>query len=35
MKVEDIKKYVSEDDVKERIKTRNTIKLLVDNADFK
>lgn len=35
MKVEDIKKYVSEDDVKERIKTRNTIKFLVDNADFK
>lgn len=35
MKVEDIKKYVSEDNVKERIKTRNTIKFLVDNADFK
>jgi len=35
MKVEDIKKYVSEDDVKERIKTRNTIKFLIDNADFK
>lgn len=35
MKVEDIKKYVPEEDVKERIKTRNTVKFLVDNADFK
>lgn len=35
MKVEDIKKYVAEDDVKERIKNRNTVKFLVDNADFK
>lgn len=35
MKIEDIKKYVSEDDVKETIKARNTIKFLVDNANFK
>ena len=35
MKVEDIKKYVSEDDVKDTIKARNTIKFLVDNANFK
>ena len=35
MKIEDIKKYVSEDDVKETIKARNTIKVLVDNANFK
>ena len=35
MKIEDIKKYVSEDDVKETIKARNTIKFLVNNANFK
>lgn len=35
MKIEDIKKYVSENDVKETIKARNTIKFLVDNANFK
>lgn len=35
MKVEDVRKYVGEDDVKERIKAQNTIKFLVDNADFK
>lgn len=35
MKIEDIKKYVPEDDVKDRIKARNTIKFLVDNANFK
>ena len=35
MKIDDIKKYVSEDDVKETIKARNTIKFLVDNANFK
>ena len=35
MKVEDVRKYVREDDVKERIKAQNTIKFLVDNADFK
>lgn len=35
LKIEDIKKYVSEDDVKETIKARNTIKFLVDNANFK
>ena len=35
MKIDDIKKYVSEDDVKETIKARNTLKFLVDNANFK
>ena len=35
MKVEDIKKYVSEEDVTERIKAQKTIKFLVDNADLK
>ena len=35
MKVEDIKKYVNEVDVKERIKAQKTIQFLVDNADFK
>lgn len=34
MKVEDIKKYIPEEDVKERIKAQNAIKFLVDNADF-
>ena len=35
MKLEDVKKYVVEDDVKERIKAQKTIKFLVDNADLK
>lgn len=35
MKVEDIKKYINETDVKERIKAQKTIQFLVDNADFK
>lgn len=35
MKLEDVKKYVQEDDVKERIKAQKTIKFLVDNADLK
>ena len=35
MKLEDIKKYVNEDEVKERIKAQKTIKFLVDNAEFK
>ncbi len=34
MKVEDIKKYIPIDDVKERIKAQNAIQFLVDNADF-
>ncbi len=34
MKVEDIKKYIAEADVKERLKAQKTIKFLVDNADF-
>ncbi len=35
MKVEDIKKYVQDADIKERIKAEKTIKFLVDNADLK
>ena len=35
MKLEDVKKYVSEEDVTERIKAQKTIKFLVDNADLK
>ena len=35
MKVEDIKKYINEADIKERIKAQKTIQFLVDNADFK
>ena len=35
MKVEDVKKYVQEADIKERIKAEKTIAFLVDNADFK
>ncbi len=35
MKVEDVKKYVQENDIKERIKAEKTIKFLVDKADFK
>lgn len=34
MKVEDIKKYIPESDIKERLKAQNAIKFLVDNADF-
>lgn len=34
MSVDDIKKYIPEDDVKERIKAQNAIQFLVDNADF-
>lgn len=35
MKLEDVKKYVQEADIKERIKAEKTIKFLVDNADLK
>ncbi len=35
MKVEDVKKYIQEADIKERIKAEKTIKFLVDNADLK
>jgi len=35
MKAEDVKKYVQESDIKDRIKAEKTIKFLVDNADFK
>ncbi len=35
MKVEDIKKYVNIDDVKDRLKAQKTIEFLVKNADFK
>ncbi len=34
MKLEDVKKYVQEEDIKERIKAQKTIKFLVDNADL-
>ncbi len=34
MKVEDIKKYIPESDVTERIKAQKAIALLVENADF-
>ncbi len=34
MKVEDIKKYIQEADVKERLKAQKTIKFLVDNAEL-
>lgn len=34
MKVDDIKKYVQEEEIKDRIKVQKTIKFLVDNADF-
>lgn len=34
MSVDDIKKYIPVDDVKERIKAQNAIQFLVDNADF-
>ncbi len=35
MKVEDVKKYIQDADIKERIKAEKTIKFLVDNADLK
>ena len=35
MKLEEVKKYISEDDIKERIKGEKTVKFLVDNASFK
>ena len=34
MKVEDIKKYISKDDISDRVKAQKAIKFLVDNADF-
>lgn len=34
MKVEEIKKYVQEAEIEDRIKAQKTIKLLVDNANF-
>ena len=35
MKLEDVKKYIPEEDIKERIKGEKTVKFLVDNANFK
>ncbi len=35
MNVEDVKKYIPEEDIKERLKAQKTIKFLVDNANFK
>lgn len=35
MKLEDVKKYIPENDVVDRIKAEKTIKFLVDNASFK
>ena len=35
MKLEDVKKYIPESDIKDRIKAEKTIKFLVDNANFK
>lgn len=35
MKLEDVKKYIQENDIKERIKGEKTVKFLVDNASFK
>ncbi len=35
MKVEDVQKYIPEEDVKERLKAQKTMKFLVDNASFK
>ena len=34
MKLEDIKKYVSKEEVEDRLKAQKTIKFLVDNANF-
>lgn len=34
MKVEDIKKYISKDDITDRLKAQKAINFLVDNADF-
>lgn len=35
MKLEDVKKYISEEDVRDRLKAQKTMKFLVDNANFK
>ena len=35
MKLEDVKKYIPESDIKDRVKAEKTIKFLVDNANFK
>ena len=35
MKLENVKKYIPESDIKDRIKAEKTIKFLVDNANFK
>ncbi len=35
MKLEDVKKYIPESDIRDRIKAEKTIKFLVDNANFK
>ncbi len=35
MNVEDVKKYIPEEDIKERLKAQKTMKFLVDNASFK
>ena len=35
MKVEDVQKYIPEEDIKERLKAQKTIKFLVDNASYK
>lgn len=35
MKFDDIKKYIPQEDVKERLKAQKAIKYLIDNADFK
>lgn len=35
MKLEDVKKYIPEGDIKDRIKAEKTIKFLIDNANFK
>ena len=35
MNLEDVKKYIPEGDIKDRIKAEKTIKFLVDNANFK
>ncbi len=34
MKVEDVQKYIPEEDIKERLKAQKTMKFLVDNASF-
>ena len=35
MKAEDVKKYITEDEIKDRIKAQKTIEFLVSNANFK